>query len=113
MAKRALKSAFTLLELMISIGILGVGLIMVAAVFPVALSQHRAVSDAFLGQRLATKAAGIVRSRLESERLFVPPPNSGPVPPSGVDEPRPGIWFPVPAEVLPVGPPPARPPQPP
>src|SRR5438270_7251524 len=100
--RRRVQPAFTLLELMIAVGILGTGLIMVAAVFPVALSQHRDVSDSFIGQRLATKAAGIVYSRLQSQTLFIPPPNDM----NGAifqDEPRPVTWFSVPAEILPVG----------
>ena len=37
---RSRAKGFSLLEIMIAIGVLGIGLIMVAAIFPVALSQH-------------------------------------------------------------------------
>src|SRR5947208_1825922 len=105
------RPAFTLLELMIAVGILGVGLTMVAAVFPVALSQHRDASDISLSQRVATKSQAVLQARLQSELLYVPPPNvitalgSAPAaPPTSFTQPPvwplPVKWFAIPAEIL-------------
>ncbi len=61
--------AFSLLETSIAVSILGIGLIMVAAVFPVALSQHRGSVYQARATELASKAEAMLRSRMDSNQL--------------------------------------------
>jgi type II secretory pathway pseudopilin PulG len=63
--------AVSLLETTIALGILGVGLIMVAAVFPVALSQHRDATDQARATELITKAQAMLQSRINQDSLWV------------------------------------------
>jgi len=69
---------FSLLETTIAVGILGVGLIMVAAIFPVALSQHRDSVYQACATELTSKAEAILRGRLDpnqgdpGEELYSP-----------------------------------------
>jgi len=63
--------AVSLLETTIALGILGVGLIMVAAVFPVALSQHREATDKARATELVSKAQAMLQSRLNQDSLWV------------------------------------------
>jgi hypothetical protein len=60
----------SLLETTIAVGILGIGLIMVAAIFPVALSQHRDSVYQARATELATKAEAVLRSRVDSALLW-------------------------------------------
>jgi len=55
-ARAGVRRAFSLLEIMIAIGILGIGLVMVAAIFPVALDQHRRSTDDVMGNLVAANA---------------------------------------------------------
>jgi hypothetical protein len=71
-ARRRRCGAISLLETTIAVGILGVGLIMVAAVFPVALSQHRDVTEQIRAVELSSKAQAMLQSRLDQTRLWVP-----------------------------------------
>ncbi len=61
--------AFSLLETTIAIGILGLGLIMIAAIFPVALSQHRDSVYQARATELVTKAEGILHGRVDPDLL--------------------------------------------
>ena len=70
-SKRA--HAISILETTIAIGILGVGMIMVAAVFPVALSQHRDTTDRVRADELLSKADSMLRSRLNEDVLWNDP----------------------------------------
>lgn len=72
-ASRARPGGFSLLETTIAIGILGVGLIMVAAVFPVALAQHRDNVDQARALELTSKAQALMTRRLDASRLWVDP----------------------------------------
>ena len=56
--------AFSMLELLIAGVILGVGLILVAGIFPVALDQHRQSSQQIFGTELALSAKRLVQSHL-------------------------------------------------
>ncbi len=67
-SKRA--RAISILETTIAIGILGIGMIMVAAVFPVALSQHRDTTDLSHADELLSKADSMLRSRLDKDALW-------------------------------------------
>jgi type II secretory pathway pseudopilin PulG len=67
------RSAFSLLELMIAIGVLGIGLIMVSAIFPVALTQHRDSIERATALQLVEKAEAVLRSKIDSSRLWVEP----------------------------------------
>jgi type II secretory pathway pseudopilin PulG len=51
------------LELMIAIGVLGIGLIMVAAIFPVALDQHRRTTDETLASDAARRAQAAILAK--------------------------------------------------
>lgn len=61
--------AFSLLETSLAVSILGIGLIMVAAVFPVALSQHRGSVYQARATELASKAEAMLKSRVDSNQL--------------------------------------------
>lgn len=78
----AARRAFSLLELMIAIGVLGLGLIMIAAIFPAALFQHRGSVDQARANELFTKAESILRSRLDPAQLWFDPSLLGP--PAGI-----------------------------
>ncbi len=86
-----LRSAISLLETTIAVGILGVGLIMVAAIFPVALSQHRDTTDQARATALLTKAQSMLQSRLRHDLLWMPSDL-----PAGQDSP----WYPLPSTNL-------------
>ncbi|NUQ46183.1 MAG: hypothetical protein HUU22_09120 [Phycisphaerae bacterium] len=60
---------------MVAIGILGVGLVMVAAIFPVALSQHKDAVDAATAITIANRAAATVRAKVDMNRLWKPVTN--------------------------------------
>lgn len=61
-----------MLETSIAVAILGVGLIMVAAVFPVALSQHQSSSEQAAALELVSKAEALLKSRINPSLLYVP-----------------------------------------
>lgn len=67
------RPAFSLLEIMIAIGILGVGLVMVAAIFPVALSQHKDNIERLRATGLVSKAQAIIHTKFDSSKLWVHP----------------------------------------
>lgn len=67
------RNGFSLLETSVAVSILGVGLIMVAAVFPVALTQHRNNVDQSRALQCATLGESLLRSTLDPDSLYVPP----------------------------------------
>jgi hypothetical protein len=64
-----------MLETTIAVAILGIGLIMVAAVFPVALTQHQNSAEQAGAMELLTKAEAMLRARLDTAQLFTPSPS--------------------------------------
>ncbi len=87
---------FSLLETTIAVGILGVGLIMVAAIFPVALTQHRTSVEQARAIELVSKAESLLRGRIDPTHLWIDPLVST-VP--GLDSP----WYLLPTVNLTVG----------
>ena len=75
--RQAAAGGFSLLEMMIAIAVLGIGLVMVAAIFPVALDQHRRSADETLALQHAYQGRAIIRAKIE------PTLGSGPHPPPG------------------------------
>lgn len=71
--RRPCACAFSLLETTLAVSILGIGLIMVAAVFPVALWQHRDSVYQARSTELASKAGTMLRARLDPNRLWRDP----------------------------------------
>ncbi len=86
--------ALSLLELMIAVGILGVGLIMVAAIFPVAITQHKENIEHARAIELINKAKAVLHSRFDASQLWVNPNL-----PAGQDSP----WYTLPVANLEVG----------
>lgn len=64
------RGAFSLLETTIGMAILGLGLIMVAAIFPVALTQHRDSMDSARALDLVPKAVAMLHKRVDPEMLW-------------------------------------------
>jgi len=91
---RSRASAFSLLEIMIAIGVLGIGLIMVAAIFPVALTQHKESIEKSRSLDLLNKAEALLRSRIDASRLW-----AAAVVQPGADSP----WYMLPMSNLQVG----------
>jgi len=95
-------AGFSLLEMMIAIAVLGIGLVMVAAIFPVAIYQHRRSADETLALQHAYQAKAIVRAKIE------PTLGSGPIAPATSLLPHSlspvfGQFFIVPFQSLPLG----------
>jgi len=59
--------AFSLIEVLLAIFILGVGVISIAALFPAGIAQQRASVDDVLGQTIANNALAIIRTKLKPE----------------------------------------------
>lgn len=72
-ARRNRPRGFSLLETTIAVGILGVGLIMVAAVFPAALTQHRLSVEQSRAAELVSKAQSLLESRFHRTSLWRDP----------------------------------------
>jgi len=81
---------------MIAIGVLGIGLIMVAAIFPVALTQHKDSIEKSRSLDQINTAEALMRSRLDSGQLWVA---ASPVVAPGADSP----WYMLPMANLAVG----------
>jgi len=79
---------------MIAIGVLGIGLIMVAAIFPVALTQHRESIEKSRSLDMLNKAEALLRSRINASNLWVDS-----FTPAGMDS----AWFMLPMSNLAVG----------
>ena len=56
------RRAFSLIEIMIALGILTIGLVMVAAVFPVALDQHRRSTDEVMARFSMRNAQAMLKA---------------------------------------------------
>jgi len=67
------RRAMSLIEIMIAIGILGLGLTMVATIFPLALDQHRISTDRILSADVAVQ----MQSRMVSDTGFLGGLNDG------------------------------------
>ena len=61
------RRGFTLVELILAIFILGIGMVSVAALFPVGLAQQQATEDEVYGPVVARHAMELLRSRLRQE----------------------------------------------
>lgn len=61
---RARRPGFSLAELMIALGIMGIGLVMAAALFPAAIKQHRRSSRDVLGMIICQNGVAIARKTL-------------------------------------------------
>jgi type II secretory pathway pseudopilin PulG len=66
-------AAFSLLETSIAVAVLGIGLIMVAAIFPVALSQHRDSVEQAAVTEFIPRVGALLRARMNPDQLWVPP----------------------------------------
>ncbi|NBQ15926.1 MAG: type II secretion system protein, partial [Proteobacteria bacterium] len=72
------RRAFTLVELVLAIFILGIGMISVAALFPAGMAQQQASDDEVYGPMVAKQAFELLRGRLKQEDFgtyeeFTPP----------------------------------------
>src|SRR5262245_59888091 len=85
--------AFSLLEGAVALTILGIGLIMIAAIFPVALSQHRDSVDLARASELATKSGAVLKARFSDTSLWT---NSDP-------SVNPSQWYMLPVPSLAAG----------
>lgn len=65
------RRALSLLETTIAISVLGLGLIMLAAVFPVAMTRHRDAIDDSRATEMLSKAEMMIRSRIDPNLLWV------------------------------------------
>jgi len=90
--------AFSLIEVLLAVFILGIGVISIAALFPAGISQQRQSVDDVFGPTVANNALAIIRAKLRSDdfgtfqdfdpdttdNLFVDPPwpVNGPIPPN-------------------------------
>ena len=74
------RGAFTLTEILMAVGILGIGLTMVASVFPVAVDQSRQSRDATMAALCARSVAATIRARrfniLDWYHRYIPPTSS-------------------------------------
>ncbi len=70
-AKARGRRGLSLLETTIALGILGVGLVMVAAMFPVALAEHRMSADTSRALEMVSKAQAMLHNRLDARRLGI------------------------------------------
>lgn len=68
-----MQPAFSLLETTIAVGILGVGLILVAAIFPAALTQHRESADLARTIETVSKAQAMIGAKVNAADLWVDP----------------------------------------
>lgn len=64
---QTLRRAFSLVELLLAIFILGIGVIAVAAIFPAGIAQQQQSNDEVLGPVVAQHALGVIRSKLDQE----------------------------------------------
>jgi type II secretory pathway pseudopilin PulG len=96
---RPSRRAFSLQEVMVAVGVLGIGLIMVASIFPVAMSQHRDAVEGASTLTLAHRAQALMDAKLDT--ISAPPaglwkPVSNGTLPAGMDSP----WLVLPAPRL-------------
>ncbi len=70
---RRRQCGFSLIETSIAISILGLGLLMMAAIFPFALTQHRQSADRAQALDLVSQAEAMLHNRLNAEALWFDP----------------------------------------
>lgn len=68
---RISRRGFTLLEMTVAVGVLGIGLIMVAAFFPAALLEHQRTTDDVRALELAREAEAMLYNRINPNLLYV------------------------------------------
>ncbi|MFO0972119.1 MAG: hypothetical protein U1A27_01595 [Phycisphaerae bacterium] len=85
------RRAFSLQEVLISVGVLGVGLVLVAAVFPAALFEHRVGVEGATALSLARRADALMGGKITPAVLWRPASTG--VMPAGED----GPWSVLPA----------------
>jgi type II secretory pathway pseudopilin PulG len=61
------RSGFSLVELLLSIFILSIGIIAIAAVFPAGIAQQQQSNDEMIGPIVASQALGVLRSKLDQD----------------------------------------------
>ena len=61
------KRAFSLIEVLLAIFILGVGVISIAALFPAGIAQQRASVDDIIAPTVANNAISLLRTKLRAE----------------------------------------------
>ncbi|MEY4182220.1 MAG: hypothetical protein RLZZ217_846, partial [Planctomycetota bacterium] len=61
------RRAFTLVEVLLAVFILGIGIISVSALFPAGIVQQRASNDDALGPVVAQHALGVIRSKVTQD----------------------------------------------
>jgi len=94
----SLPGAFSMLETAVAVALLGIGLIMVASIFPVALTQHKNSADQSTAMDLSVKADAILKARVNTNQLY-PLPADPAAPPPGVDSP----WYLLPIPSIATG----------
>lgn len=80
----SLRRAFSLIEVLLAIFILGVGVISIAALFPAGIAQQRLSVDDIMGKTVADSAIEIIRAKIKPEYFgtfeeFDATPNGPPV----------------------------------
>ena len=61
------RRGFSLVEMLFAIFILGIGVISIAALFPVGLTQQRRSADAIIGPTIANNAIEVIRSKVKPD----------------------------------------------
>lgn len=64
---RSRRSGFTLVELIIAVLVLGMGLVMIAAIFPAGIAQQQFSNDDILGRVVADHALSVIRGKVKPE----------------------------------------------
>lgn len=90
---------FSLLETTIAVGILGIGLILVAAIFPVALTQHRESTHAARSIETFAQARAMISAKIDTDQLWV----DAAYLPGGILMTRDSPWYLLPTANLRVG----------
>ncbi len=76
------RGGFTLIELMISIGILGVGLAMAVSLFPAAIMENQQSANDILGSIMGENALAVVKAKIKANAAnfaaLLPDPNANP-----------------------------------
>ena len=67
--RRVRRRAFSLVELLLAVFILGIGLIGISALFPAGIAQQRQASDDIMGPVVADSAVALLRSRLSPQQF--------------------------------------------
>jgi len=67
--RRVGRRAFSLVELLLAVFILGIGLIAISALFPAGIAQQRQASDDIMGPVVADSAVALLRSRLSPQQF--------------------------------------------